>query len=198
LFNLFLIINKFLFFPFLQRESKRAFFLLTIWFLHGYCLHGTPIASSSFAALAHSENGGSATGNFPPVRWLPWDEAYKEARSQKKMVLIDLYTDWCGWCKKLDKETFENPYVTAYLDSFFVSTKINPELPEVTYAFKGKSYTGKAFFSKLADDQAGVYPTLIIIIPSEDPDFDKVYTLPGYFAPMELLSLLKDIRKRNP
>jgi thioredoxin-related protein len=193
-----LIINKFLRSAFFKKKNRKAFFLMALGFLHTYALQGKNTVLSRFATLAHSENKDSAAGNVPAMRWLPWNEAYKQAQSQKKMALINLYTDWCGWCKKLDKDTFENPDVIAYVDSFFVCTKINPELPEVAYAFKGKSYTGKAFFSKLADDQAGIYPTLIIIIPSEDPNFDKVYTLPGYFGPRELLTLLKDIRKRNP
>jgi thioredoxin-related protein len=197
LFNSPLTINRFLLFLPFKKENSKALFLMAIGLLYAYALNGKHAISGSFATLTYSENSDSAAGNVPAMRWLPWDEAYKQAQSQKKMVLIDLYTDWCAWCKKLDKDTFENPNVIAYLDSFFVSTKINPELPGATYPFKGKSYTGKAFFSKLADDQAGVYPTLIIIIPSEDPNFDKVYTLPGYFGPRELLTLLKDIRKRN-
>ena len=38
-----------------------------------------------------------------------WDKAMAAARAQKKPVVVDFYTDWCGWCKKLDKETYGAP-----------------------------------------------------------------------------------------
>jgi len=51
----------------------------------------------------------------------------QEAKSQNKFVLADVYTDWCGWCKKLDRDTFTDPGLTVYLQSKFVCTKLNAE-----------------------------------------------------------------------
>ncbi|MCS6904444.1 MAG: DUF255 domain-containing protein [Bacteroidia bacterium] len=133
----------------------------------------------------------------PPLQWYSWQDAYSTALAQKKIILLHVYTDWCFWCKKMEKETFESPIITTFLDSFFVTTKLNPEVAN-KYVYKNKEYTARELFFKLADDQAGTYPTLIIIIPSENAYFDKVYTLVGYFSAKELLALLKDIKKRNP
>ena len=54
-------------------------------------------------------------------------EAEKAAVKQKKAVMIDFYTDWCVWCKVLDRSTYKNGDVGAYADEHFISIKINAE-----------------------------------------------------------------------
>jgi thiol:disulfide interchange protein len=56
-----------------------------------------------------------------------YDKALAAAKSAKKIVMLDLYTDWCGWCKKLDKDVYANADVKAKLTKDFVTLKINPE-----------------------------------------------------------------------
>lgn len=55
------------------------------------------------------------------------DSGLKSAKKQNKYVLADVYTDWCGWCKRLDKDTFSDARVVSYLNSKFVCVKINAE-----------------------------------------------------------------------
>ncbi|HLT51685.1 MAG TPA: DUF255 domain-containing protein, partial [Arenibacter sp.] len=47
------------------------------------------------------------------ITWLSWEEAVKLAETEKdpKKIFVDVYTDWCGWCKKMDKDTFQDPKV---------------------------------------------------------------------------------------
>jgi thioredoxin-related protein len=52
--------------------------------------------------------------------------AMAEARANAKIVMVDVYTDWCGWCTKLDEETYSDPEVATLL-SGLVAVKINPE-----------------------------------------------------------------------
>ena len=64
-----------------------------------------------------------------------YDEAMRRARSGGKLVLIDFYTDWCGYCKKLDREVFPDPRVVKALAQV-VPVQINAEREGLTLARK--------------------------------------------------------------
>ena len=39
------------------------------------------------------------------IKWISIEEAEKLNKENPKKIMIDVYTDWCGWCKKMDKDT---------------------------------------------------------------------------------------------
>jgi len=49
------------------------------------------------------------------------------ASSSRKWVLVDVYTDWCGWCKRMDRDTFANPQIVQVLNKSFVCVKADAE-----------------------------------------------------------------------
>ena len=55
------------------------------------------------------------------------DSALEKAKKEKKIVMVDIYTDWCGWCKRLDRDTYSDKDVQAKLAKDFISVKVNPE-----------------------------------------------------------------------
>ncbi len=57
----------------------------------------------------------------------PFEELVKQAATEQKLVMVDAYTDWCGWCKVMDRETFSDTVVGDYMNPKFVSTKVNME-----------------------------------------------------------------------
>lgn len=61
------------------------------------------------------------------VKWLTWEEAAELNKTTPKKFFVDVYTDWCGWCKVMDKKTFSDPKVAAYLDEHFYSIKLDAE-----------------------------------------------------------------------
>ena len=50
------------------------------------------------------------------VNWLTWEEAQERNKKEPRKIFVDVYTQWCGWCKKMDKETFSNPEIIKYLN----------------------------------------------------------------------------------
>ncbi|MBO7133127.1 MAG: DUF255 domain-containing protein [Bacteroidales bacterium] len=61
------------------------------------------------------------------IKWMGIEEAMRKQDSMPKTVMIDMYTDWCGWCKKMDAETFSNPDLAAYINANFYPVKFNAE-----------------------------------------------------------------------
>jgi len=56
-----------------------------------------------------------------------WDQALKEAQETQKPIFVDFYTDWCGWCKVMDKKTFSVDSVGEYMNENYVCLKIDAE-----------------------------------------------------------------------
>ncbi|MEG1909438.1 MAG: DUF255 domain-containing protein [Bacteroidales bacterium] len=65
----------------------------------------------------------------PKIEWLSFEEALNvnACLSKPKKVFIDVYTDWCGWCKRLDATTFAHPEIVKYMQSNFIPVKFNAE-----------------------------------------------------------------------
>ncbi len=61
------------------------------------------------------------------ILWAPTFElGMKKAKAKELPVMVDIYTDWCGWCKKLDTDVYTKADVVA-LSKQFVCIKLNPE-----------------------------------------------------------------------
>ena len=68
--------------------------------------------------------------NTEHIEWITFEEAIKRNEKKPKKLLIDLYTDWCGWCKKMDKDTYENSKIAAYVNKHYYAVKFNAEQKE--------------------------------------------------------------------
>lgn len=79
------------------------------------------------------------------VKWYTIQEAEKLIKENPRPMLIDTYTDWCGWCKKLDQDTFSNPVIAEILNSKFYPVKFDAEGKEPV-TFQGTTFIndGKA------------------------------------------------------
>jgi thioredoxin-related protein len=63
------------------------------------------------------------------IKWYSFEDAINLNAQQfpKKKILIDVYTDWCGWCKKMDATTFSNPEIVKYINEYYYAVKLNAE-----------------------------------------------------------------------
>jgi uncharacterized protein YyaL (SSP411 family) len=71
---------------------------------------------------AYSQTG--AASEPSTVKWYTIQEAEKLNKQNPRPIFVDTYTDWCGWCKKMDKETFTNSVITEILNNKFYPVKI--------------------------------------------------------------------------
>ncbi len=79
----------------------------------------------------------------PDINWLTIEEAEAQNKITPKPFLIDIYTDWCGWCKKLDATTYKDPQVVGFVNENFYAVKFNAETQD-TIEFQGETYVNKS------------------------------------------------------
>ncbi len=67
------------------------------------------------------------SGDKVDLKWKKFDEGVIEAKKTKKKILLNVYADWCKWCKKLDAEVYTDPKVASYLNKYYILIKVNGE-----------------------------------------------------------------------
>jgi thioredoxin-related protein len=86
------------------------------------------LAAAIILAVANIPQVSAPAHAFGGVAWRgSLEEGLAEAKAKKKYVLADVYTKWCKWCPKLDKDTFQDRAMVQYLKEQFVCVKINAE-----------------------------------------------------------------------
>jgi thioredoxin-related protein len=73
------------------------------------------------------------------IQWMSFEEAVKRSDQVPKKLFIDVYTDWCGWCKKMDNTTFKEPEVVKFINEKFYPVKLNAETRD-TIRFRDKEF----------------------------------------------------------
>ena len=130
------------------------------------------------------------------LNWLAMTDLEAIPADQRKKVLVDVYTDWCGWCKKMDKMTFEDEAVKKYLNENFHVVKFNAEQKE-PLNFKGKTYKFVAQGRRGANELAAEilngrlgYPTMVYL----DEDLNVIKASPGFKKPDQLIADLESLK----
>ncbi len=83
-----------------------------------------PLAASLLAAVPA---GAAPPAEEATVWHLDLDNALADARASDRLILIDLTADWCGWCKKLERDTFADRAFRSYADGRFVLLRVDVE-----------------------------------------------------------------------
>ena len=68
-----------------------------------------------------------------------WETALSQAKQENKWVMIDCYTDWCGWCKHMVRTTYSNPGIANYINANFYPVQFDAETTD-TIEYNGKVY----------------------------------------------------------
>lgn len=127
------------------------------------------------------------------LKWLSWNEGYEMAKKKNKIMVVDVYTDWCGWCKVMDRETFANAEIIETINKEFVPVKFNPELPGANYVYDGKKYSGDQLAAIISNNQLSGYPTTVFFFPKKNEFVMEV----GYKKPDAFKQILQNMMERK-
>lgn len=150
-----------------------------------FLFSATLVSISIFSFKNSHEPIKSITYEPGQIRWLTWEEAMQKSKVQKKKILVDVYTDWCGWCKKMDASTFRQPQIVKYVNDNYYAVKFNAEQKE-NIVFKGKTYSfvnngRRGYHELVAEFTRGrlSYPTIVFL----DENQGLIQPVPGFKSP---------------
>jgi thioredoxin-related protein len=173
--------------------------LLAITFLAFCSKSHTPIAGIQLAVpSAHTTAStpallASALPTYPAekIHWLSIEEAAEKMKQEPRKLIIDVYTDWCGWCKKMDKETFTDAGVAALVNKHFYAVKLDAEgkapikLKGQTFSFKPE-YKAHELAVALLNSQMS-FPTTVYM----DEQMNMLTPVPGYLNAKNMMQVLR-------
>jgi len=154
-------------------------------------------AGLAYAFIPHNNSTNSDSTSIEKhddhIHWMTWDEAVEANKKNPKKFFIDFYTDWCGWCKRMDKTTFSDAAVAKYINDNFHPIKFDAEQKE-TIMHDGQEFKwqkgGRNGYHTLAysllDGRLG-YPSYVYLTPN----FERILISPGYKPVPDLQKELK-------
>lgn len=137
-----------------------------------------------------------STTSFIPtvdgIKWLTWEQMQQQQKVQPRKVFVDVYTDWCGWCKRMDATTFTNSEIVSYINQNFYAIKFDAETHD-KIKFNGKEYgfvaSGYRGYNQLAAEILRgqlSYPTSVYL----DEKMEVIFPVPGYMDAKQLEGVL--------
>jgi len=138
------------------------------------------------------------------VNWMTLEQAVERNKTEKRKIFIDVMTDWCGWCKRMDSTTFVNPAVANYLNEHYYPVKFNAEQQQ-DIVFNGKTYhfkrNGLRGYHELAAEWLNnrlSFPTTVFL----DENQTLIQPLPGYQDATKMEAIINyfggDNHKKTP
>ena len=126
------------------------------------------------------------------VNWITIEKAQELQKKVPKNIIMDVYTNWCGPCKLMDKYTFQNPDVANYLNDNFYSVKFNAEGDEKVI-FKGRNFKNTNYKKSLSNTRNSThdfarylgisgYPTIVFFDINSNP----IAHITGYLNPNQI------------
>jgi len=129
------------------------------------------------------------------IKWMSFDEAIALQKENPKPIFMDVYTDWCGPCKMLDKNTFQTKEVSEYINANYYAVKFNGE-GNTTVNYKGRKFSNPGYDANRKGRNSmheftgflkvEGYPSMYVL----DKTGEIAKVIVGYYQPEQLLSEL--------
>lgn len=167
--------------------------ITVILFISGFIL-------SSFISFHHRTKLRSGSTGGEKIKWHTFQEVLELNKKEKKKIFIDVYTDWCGWCKVMDKNTFTNPVIIKYMNEKYYAVKLNAEMKD-TILFNNTTFvnpnpSGARSTHQLASSLLNnklSYPSTVYL----DENFNMLTQVAGYLKPEAMEPILKYFGDNN-
>lgn len=127
------------------------------------------------------------------INWITLEEADKLRQQEPRKILIDVYTNWCGWCKRMDATTFSDPKVVSYINANYYAVKLDAEQRD-PITLGGKTYefvpNGRRGYHEIANEllQGKMsYPTTVFL----DEGMNMIQPVAGYLDAQTIQPILE-------
>ena len=145
-----------------------------------YLIAITSILCMSLLFVASSSDSVIAKTPKAKINWVSFEQAQELMKTAPKKTYVDMYTNWCHWCKVMDQKTFSNAQVIDYMNANYYCIKFNAESKaEISYKGKVYGYNAEHKVHDLAIELMRgklSFPTSILF----DENFSNGQPIPGY------------------
>ena len=144
------------------------------------------VALLLMAAPALSQTNAGQIPDDAPA-WRPMEDAIDASQANDRLLVLHAYTDWCGWCVRMDRETYTDDAVQAYLAEHYEATRLDLESDEVV-TFFDNTLPMAALGDAL---QVAGTPTAVFV----DSDGSLITKMPGFQTAETFLYALRYVHE---
>ena len=121
----------------------------------------------AFISSCSSRSDAANNHNAEPQHefWVTIEEAQELASKNSKYILLDIYTEWCGFCRRMNAETYANNKVQQSIDDYFYAVRVDAESSDIV-TFLGEKYS-KRDMAMLFGVRS--FPTTVFLTPQGEP-----------------------------
>lgn len=137
---------------------------------------------------------------FPQlIKWHTFAEALELNKKEPRKIVVDVYTDWCGWCKVMEKNTYNNEVIAEYLNKKFYIVKLDAEQKEdvkiggKTYKFVPQGRRGYHELAAILLQGNMVYPSVVFL----DEKVRILQSFQGYIRAKQFDEIIKFIGENH-
>jgi thioredoxin-related protein len=133
------------------------------------------------------------------LKWYTFAEALELNKKEPRKIVVDVYTDWCGWCKVMEKNTYNNEIIAEYLNKKFYIVKLDAEqkedvkIADKTYKFVPQGRRGYHELAAILLRGNMVYPSVVFL----DEKVRILQSFQGYIRAKQFDQIIKFIGENH-